>query len=191
MLINTCSFLSQLLQAQESSVPEPLSFANCASGHVKLGMHFRKEYIFNSFYKVVDLEAFKANKENALLLAQILSWYLNYFYQDLQSLTIITTPARYHTKLLGFHFASLTLQHLQELTGINYIPDAIQTNSTDKFDFEFTQAKPLPANCHLLLFDDIFTTGRTIYACIDLLKSNTSNSFINANFPILIGINNN
>lgn len=191
MLINTQQILSQnqLPPPEETDYNHPNP--DITSGYIKYGLYARKTIYFHAFYKAYDLESFKADLRNARILADILSSLIKYFIPVPSSWAILTTPQRAHTEKLGYHFASEILKITAEETGITFLENVIGAKNKSKIQPEFFQLKPLPENTPLILFDDIFTTGKTIYTCLDVLKSNPSNHLSNINIPVIVGINNN
>lgn len=144
---------------------------------------------FHAFYKAYNLESFKADLQNASILSSILSHLILYFLPNPSQWLIITTPRRIHSERLGYHFASEVLQLTSQATGIQFQPNVIGTHNKIKLDPDFYLISP-PLQFHnIILFDDILTTGKTIYASLDVLHSIPQLS--GKNIPVIVGINNN
>lgn len=189
MLIKTSDIVVSTPEVYEDE-PENLSFnQDVTQGYLKYGLYSRRTIFFHAFYKAYDLESFKGNIRNASILAEIFSHLIKYFIPDPSSWTVITTPKRAHTEKLGYHFASEVIKISARETGIRFIEDVIGAKNKNKISPEFFQLKPIP-NTKLILFDDILTTGKTIYTTIDVLRSNPENK-LNMNPLIIVGINNN
>lgn len=161
-----------------------------STGYLKYGLYSRRTLFFHAFYKAYNLELFKADLNNAKVLSSILSKLIQYFIPSPQEWTIITTPKRAHTEKLGYHFASEVLKITAAEIGIHFLEDVIGAKDKNKISPQFFQLKAVP-NTRLIIFDDILTTGKTIYATLDILKANPLNNLSNYNPPIIIGINNN
>lgn len=181
MLVNT----SQLVANIQPQDPFPEADPASGLGYIKYGLYARKTMFFHAYYKAFNLEFFKGNKENAAILADILSILIRYFIPNPAAWSIITTPKRIHTERLGYHFASEILLLTAAATGINFIEDVICTRNKSKMEPEFFLNKPLPP-APFILYDDILTTGMTIYASLDLIREATGSTPL-----IIVGINNN
>lgn len=168
----------------------PFQSNDITQGYVKYGLYARKTIFFHAFYKAYDLESFKGNIRNARILSDIFINLLRYFLPDPSVYTIITTPKRAHTEKLGYHFASEVIKIVAAETGINFLEDVIGAKNKNKIMPEFFQLKPIPDSSKLILFDDILTTGKTIYTTIDVLRNNPDNH-LKTNPLIIVGINNN
>ena len=154
-------------------------------GYLKYGLYSRKTMFFHAFFKAYDLEDFKARKENAEVLANILSGLIRYFIPNPEAWSIITTPQRAHTERLGYHFASEVLKSTSNATGIQFVEDVIGARDKNKLEPVFFLKKPVPKP-PFILFDDILTTGKTIYTSLDIIKQE-----INYRPLVIVGINNN
>jgi hypothetical protein len=179
------------LLAPEDPADSPLQSNNITSGYLKYGLYSRKTIFFHAFYKAYDLEAFKADIRNARILADILTNLLKYFIPNPANWTIITSPKRAHTERLGYHFASEVLKITSAETGITFLEDVIGAKDKNKLEPVFFQLKPIPKKTNLIIFDDILTTGKTIYATLEVLKQNPENNLPNTNPLIIIAVNNN
>jgi len=185
MLVTTNSIIANL-QAQSHEPEEDHVTEHAPThGYLKYGLYSRKTMFFHAFFKAYDLEAFKARKENASILADILSGLIRYFIPDPASWSIITTPKRAHTERLGYHFATEVLKITSDATGIRFIEDVIGARNKNKIEPVFYLQNPLPAS-PFILFDDILTTGKTIYTSLDLIRECKG-----YNPLIIVGINNN
>lgn len=180
MLIKTADILTSF-----NPVEEDFSVQEYSTGYLKYGLYSRSAYFFHAFYKAYNLEAFKANVHNAATLAEIMSKLLNWFIPNIPSWTVITTPKRSHTDKLGYHFASEVLKLVSLNTGIQFLEDVLQAKDKNKIAPVFHQVKDVPSE-KLILFDDILTTGKTIYTSLEVLRES-----IKINPIIIIGINNN
>lgn len=190
MLIKTSDIVVSIPQAYEEE-PENSPFNHdVTQGYLKYGLYSRRTIFFHAFYKAYDLESFKGNIRNAQILADILTNLIRYFIPDPSSWTIITTPQRAHTEKLGYHFASEVLKITARDTGIQFLQEVIGAKNKNKIMPEFHQLKPIPDSSKLILFDDILTTGKTIYTTIDVLRNNPENN-LTTNPLIIVGINNN
>ena len=190
MLIKTSDIVVSTPQAFEEE-PENSPFNHdVTQGYLNYGLYSRRTIFFHAFYKAYDLESFKGNIRNAQILADILTNLIRYFIPDPSFWTIITTPQRAHTEKLGYHFASEVLKITARDTGIQFIQEVIGARNKNKIMPEFHQLKPIPDTSKLILFDDILTTGKTIYTTIDVLRNNTDNH-LKTNPLIIVGINNN
>lgn len=192
MLINTADTTNFATSQVSETQPEiSVSDENFISGYVRYSLHSRKEFFYHAVFKAYDLEYFKADIRNAQVLASVLEPLLRYFIPVPENTYIITTPKRAHADKLGYHFATEVLKFLSHSFPINFIPDVFIAKDKNKIDPVFFQVKSLPENAPIILFDDIFTTGKTIRACLNLLKENPANKLLTPNIPVLIGINNN
>lgn len=187
MLVKTSDIQVNIQSQVQEYEPVTDVIPGTSPGYIKYGLYARKTMFFHAFYKAFHLESFKANRDNARILADILSNLLKYFLQNPESWTIITTPCRAHTERLGYHFASEVLKITAADTGINFIPDLIGARDKNKIEPVFYLLKPIPQLSRLILFDDILTTGKTIYTTLDLIKPNPAAP----NPLIIVGINNN
>lgn len=183
MLVNTSSIIANLQVMPQDNFPEADPSSDL--GYIKYGLYARKTMFFHAYYKAFNLEYFKGSKENAAILANILSGLIRYFIPNPSAWSIITTPKRAHTERLGYHFASEILLLTAAATGINFIEDVICTRNKNKIEPEFYLNKPLPQT-PFILYDDILTTGMTIYASLALIRQATGSTPL-----IIIGINNN
>ena len=185
MLVNTNSIISSLQalanDPDEGHMPEPAP----TQGYLKYGLYSRRTMFFHAFFKAYDLEAFKARKENALILADILSGLIRYFIPVPSSWSIITTPKRAHTERLGYHFATEVLKNTSDATGIHFIEDVMGARDKNKLEPVFFLKKPVPA-APFIMFDDILTTGKTIYTSLDLIRQEAQYKPL-----VIVGINNN
>ncbi len=192
MLIKTNEILANLtLPAPEEPSDSPFQPSGITSGYLKYGLYSRRTIFFHAFYKAYDLEAFKADILNARILADILAHLLKYFIPNPAAWTIITTPKRAHTERLGYHFASEVLKITSAETGITFLEDVVGAKDKNKIEPVFFQLKPIPTGTNLIIFDDIFTTGKTIYTTLDVLKQNPENNLQHTNPLIIIAVNNN
>ncbi|MHC1773795.1 MAG: phosphoribosyltransferase [Lentimicrobium sp.] len=192
MLIKTNEIQPVLsLLAPDEPDDSPFQPNNITSGYLKYGLYSRKTIFFHAFYKAYDLEAFKADLRNARTLADILTHLLKYFIPNPTNWTLITTPKRAHTERLGYHFASEVLRITSAETGITFLEDVIGAKDKNKLEPVFFQLKPIPQKTNLIIFDDILTTGKTIYATLDVLKQNPENNLQHTNPLIIIAVNNN
>ncbi len=192
MLVNTADITTLTTSQVSETEPEiSVSDENYISGYVRYSLHRRKEFFYHAVFKAYDLEYLKADIRNAQLLANVLEDLLKHFIPFPEKTYIITTPKRAHTDKLGYHFATEVLKFLSHNYPINFISDVFTAKDKNKLDPVFFQVKSLPENAPIILFDDILTTGKTIRACMNLLKENPSNKLLTPNIPILIGINNN
>lgn len=192
MLFKTNEIISNLpLPVPEEPGDSPLQPTGITSGYIKYGLYSRRTIFFHAYYKAYDLEAFKADLRNARILADILTNLLKYFIPNPADWTLITTPKRAHTERLGYHFASEVLKITSADTGITFLEDVIGAMDKNKIEPRFFQLKPIPASTNLIIFDDIFTTGKTIYTTLDVLKQNPANNLQHTNPLIIIAVNNN
>ena len=193
MLIKTKEILAAIeSQALETEPVASLSQTpGISPGYVKYGLYSRKAIFFHAYYKAFDLEGFKANKANAQILAEIFSNLLLYFLPNPSEWYVITTPKRAHTERLGYHFSSEVLKIVSEQTGIKFLQDIVGARDKNKIEPVFFQLNPIPPGARLILYDDILTTGKTIYTTLDVLKSNPQNKLAQVNIPVIVGINNN
>ncbi|MEI8049502.1 MAG: hypothetical protein WCI92_19145 [Bacteroidota bacterium] len=159
--------------------------------YTKFSLVSRKEYFIIAFYKTENLEKFKANINNADILAPIFANLIKYYFPDLEKCVLITTPKRAHSEKLGYHFASEICERTSRLTGIEFLPDMMIATSKQKFNPNFIQVLPLPPGKRVILFDDIGTTYQTIYETIKTLRQNSDNHLENVHIPIFVGVNNN
>ena len=191
MLIKTADIVISQPEPEEETPDGLLTIQqDITQGYIKYGLYSRRTIFFHAFYKAYDLESFKGNINNAKTLADILSNLIKYFIPDPCLWTVITTPQRAHTEKLGYHFASEVLRITARDTGIQFLEEVIGAKNKNKIMPEFFQLKPIPDTSKLILFDDILTTGKTIYTTIDLLRNNPENNLKN-NPLIIVGINNN
>ncbi len=192
MLIKTNEILSNFsLPPLEEPADSPFQPNNITFGYLKYGLYSRRTIFFHAFYKAYDLESFKADLRNARTLADILTHLLKYFIPNPANWTIITTPKRAHTERLKYHFASEVLKITSAETGITFLEDVIGAKDKNKIEPVFFQLKPIPEKTNLIIFDDILTTGKTIYASLDVLKQNPENNLQQTNPLIIIAVNNN
>jgi len=191
LLIKTSDIVvSTPSQAYEDETDNLILEQDITQGYTKYGLYSRKTIFFHAFYKAYDLEAFKGNIANARILANIFTNLLKYFLPDPTLWTIITTPKRAHTEKLGYHFASEVIKITAAETGIHFLEDVVGAKNKNKITPEFFQLKPISNGSKLILFDDILTTGKTIYTTLDVLKQDPANQ-LKTNPLIIVGINNN
>jgi hypothetical protein len=185
MLVKTSSIVASIQELPHEPDQDHAAEPAPTQGYLKYGLYSRKSIFFHAFFKAYDLEMFKSRKENARILADILSGLIRYFIPIPGAWSIITTPKRAHAERLGYHFASEVLKITAEDTGIQFVEDVIGARNKNKLDPVFFLLKPVPSG-PFILFDDIFTTGSTIYASLKLIRETTP-----INPLIIIGINNN
>ena len=193
MLFKTSDIFSKVQEQQENEVFPTVSNAvgvDEHAGYIKYGFNSRKTFFYFSFYKAFDLEAFKANIHNASVLADQLSLLINFYVANPANLTVITTPKRSHTDKLGYNFSSEILYRVKDKTGIVFLEDVFTARTKNKLEPDFTQNKTIETK-NLFLFDDILTTGKTVFTCLDLIRSNPENICCSLNIPVIVGINNN
>jgi hypothetical protein len=159
--------------------------------YTKFSLVSRRDLFIIAFYKTENLEKFKANIANADILAPLFATLLKYYIPDLENAVLITTPKRAHSEKLGYHFASEICIRACSKINLEFIPDVLIATSKSKFNPNFIQQKPLPEGKRVILFDDIATTYQTIYATLNVLRSNPENNLATAHLPIFVGINNN
>ena len=193
MLFKTSDITAKIQEQQDNNIAPAVSYAvgvDEHAGYVKYGFNSRKTFFYFSFYKAFDLEAFKANVHNASILADQLALLINFYVPDPKLLTVVTTPKRSHTDKLGYNFASEILYRVKEKTGIIFLEDVFTARNKNKLEPEFTQNKIIGTK-NVFLFDDILTTGKTVFTCLDLIRSNPENACSSMNVPVIVGINNN
>jgi phosphoribosylpyrophosphate synthetase len=159
--------------------------------YTKFSLVSRRDLFIIAFYKTENLEKFKGNIANADILAPLLATLLQYYIPDIENSALITTPKRAHSEKLGYHFASEICIRACKMINLEFIPDVLIATSKSKFNPNFIQQKPLPEGKRVILFDDIATTYQTIYATLNVLRSNPENNLAAVHVPIFVGINNN
>ena len=196
MLVRSSSISTQnpeQIQVPKNAAPDtdPESSYQDFIHYTKFSLVSRKEYFIIAFYKTENLEKFKANINNADILAPIFANLIKYYFPNLENCVLITTPKRSHSEKLGYHFASEICYRTSTLTGIEFLPDMMIATSKQKFNPNFIQVLPLPPGKRVILFDDIGTTYQTIYETIKTLRQNPDNHLENVHIPIFVGVNNN
>ena len=159
--------------------------------YTKFSLVSRRDLFIIAFYKTENLEKFKGNIANADILAPLFATLLQYYIPEIENAVLITTPKRAHSEKLGYHFASEICIRVCKIINLEFIPDVLIATSKSKFNPSFIQQKALPKGKRVLLFDDIATTYQTIYASLNVLRSNPENNLATVLVPIFVGINNN
>lgn len=99
-----------------------------------------------------------------------------------QHLVIVPVPTSAgHRRARGFDHTALFSKHLASLTGLSY-QEVLATDRTDTQHFKSRSQRHVAAQTglrikrsvpeHIMLIDDIYTTGSTLRACTRLLRQN-------------------
>ena len=115
------------------------------------------------------LEEIKADGKEAVRFAETMAVLIRQWLGalDKEMWAVVTTPRRRHKEK---NFATMVSEYLADIIDISFFPDVAVAKNKQRINPEFS-LEYLPEQKNLLLVDDIITTGSTVKAMCNLLRS--------------------